>query len=164
LVLEAVADSAYLGGPLSLSKAMLHLSSTFCRECFLGAVSDGRVASKEKAQELARRLQGINEGPFAWSAADNVTSPLLAECGGSSKALCTKAIVSWYKSKGVQIPSESVYVFDDATHVAADVSSFGYNFHQVSCASRDTINANKTGRCGATLEEIARTRGSRHCH
>jgi len=163
-VLEDVADSAYLGGPLSLSKTLVHLSDTFCRECFLGAVSDGRVASEEKAQELARRLQGINEGPFSWSAADNVTSPLLAECGSSSKAPCAKAIVNWYESKGVKIPTESVYIFDDdATHMAAGISSFGYNFHQVSCASRDTINANMTGRCGATLEEITRTHGSRQC-
>uniref|UniRef100_A0A7S0FCC0 Uncharacterized protein n=1 Tax=Pyrodinium bahamense TaxID=73915 RepID=A0A7S0FCC0_9DINO len=156
-VIPGVTDTAFSGGPLTLSALGQAVSSTFCGACLLGVVSAGGASGPAEMAILQAHLPGV---PTWWSGPGVVTSPLVRGCGNNVKHICASGIRAWYEQhRHVKIPPSEVYFFDDLTGNTKNFAVMGFNARQVSCNSRE----GDIGLCGALPSEIVRMRGIFNC-
>lgn len=170
-------DSAYGGGTLVLSQlAATGINNTFCGQCFLGICSHGDAGgngSKERDFLASNVLvdssqlefsQQVVVSALSWSEGFAVQSPLIAKVKDGQKHLAVASMVQWYQLHGVNIPSSSVYFFDDKLENVAPFSTTSMNAKQISCGSRDmSIEHGAVGLCGARADEITEFSGVQPC-
>jgi len=156
-----VKDPAFGGGILTLSSLGKNIESTFCRACYTGIISAGAVGGPAERNVVQHQLRGLGSGPGFWSTPHlGLRSPLVFGCGDAVKPRCAHAIVQYYYFRqGIAIPPGEVYFFDDHTGNIWGFESYGYNAHQVSCATRE----GDVGLCGAQPYEVQRRKGISTC-
>lgn len=163
-LVPGVQDTAFGGGPLSLSQVGQNPRGGGCDGCKLGVISAGSAGldDEKKAIELGLNLSIPMQ---SWSESGTITAPLVTGCVDARKPECADGIVKWYKDKeNIEIPPNEVYFFDDSHGM--NVHGFaqrGYNAHQVSCASRDASMNGAVGLCGATANEVSKKKGTSMC-
>lgn len=153
-----VRDYAFGGGILTLSALGQNIHSTFCGGCHLGIISAGDAGGPKMKEvlQVAMRTTAI------WSHPMIIKSPFIIGCSDLQKPACAKGIVNWFQeSKGIVIPAQEVYFFDDHTGNTAGFHALGYNARQISCATRDSDP--HIGLCGGTPSEIIRAQGTFNC-
>merc|ERR1712232_600535 len=139
--------------------------------CYLGIVSYGTAGNDKEKQALANDV--LNSKVYQELAAQHpdakqftrgihvpAKSPLVIKAPDRRKQWAVEGILAWYWSKGVQIPRERVWHFDDRADNALYFEGTNFNAHQISCKSRDR---GMVGFCGATGEEFNLTPGVFHC-
>jgi hypothetical protein len=160
---------------LTLSEAGMNLDKTFCAKCMHGIVSAGQaggVDSKGKPSQ-ERDIIFSKVGPenrtlsTTWEATYapgmKVTTSLVLGWPDGQKQNAVQTMVEWFGAKGVYIPNEMVYFFDDRDINIKPFAGTGFNAQEISCATRDSKDNNAIGLCGATLAEIAPTKGVNTC-
>mmetsp|Transcript_61397 Transcript_61397/g.180094 ORF Transcript_61397/g.180094 Transcript_61397/m.180094 type:complete len:380 (-) Transcript_61397:33-1172(-) len=164
-VFGGILDDAYGGGDLALSVLGQNLLGTFCGACHLGIVSMGGAGGPQEKEVIAMQVMGGKAGS-TWSGPGgpglngSIISPLVIGCANQFKARCSKGIVDWYaRARGVHIPPQEVYFFDDTTGNTRGFADFGFNARQVSCPTR----AEPIGLCGGLPWEIQRVKGIFDC-
>jgi len=157
-----VQDTAFGGGPLTLSQVGQNPRTGECTGCKIGVISAGSAGFADEKVTLDQDL-GVSKQP--WSGPNEITAPLVTGCVDEKKPQCAEGIVKWYMDhEHTQIPADEVYFFDDSQHINIDgFAQRGYNAHQISCASRDSSMNGAIGLCGATIEEIAKRKGTSMC-
>lgn len=164
---QDVAFGLQAAGPLVLSQLAQGMGSTFCNRCHRGVVTAGG-AGGPNSKERAAVLHALG-GPAAtfggiWSepgAPETVHSALVTGAADTKKQEWVRKIVLWIRNqKGVPIPDDQVYFFDDRDGNVPPFAGTGFNAHQVSCSTRDNI----VGLCGATVAEVMEEKGVRDCH
>jgi len=159
-VMPGIYDDAFGGGDLTLSELGQAVKGTFCGTCHRGVVSAGDAGSPQEKAVLEEQLcDGPGEmGP--WSTPKDIRSQFIIGCPNGLKAECARGIVDWFANeKGIVIPDEEVYFFDDFTGNTAGFADQGFNARQVSCESREGA----IGLCGARSWEVVRAKGVRDC-
>jgi len=165
---DGVWDSAYGGGPLSLSNLARQLPQTFCATCYMGIITAGDVSGHNSAERAlivkqltAAPMRGFGGGTApTWSDTNHGNTPLLVKQSDGTKLQAISRILAWYKEKSngrVHIADKAVFFFDDKRSNVVPFEWGRYNARQVSCATRDP--AQLTGLCGGTVKEIQRTEG-----
>eukprot|EP00928_Gymnodinium_smaydae_P007878 TRINITY_DN12817_c0_g1_i1.p1 TRINITY_DN12817_c0_g1~~TRINITY_DN12817_c0_g1_i1.p1 ORF type:complete len:482 (+),score=116.59 TRINITY_DN12817_c0_g1_i1:205-1650(+) len=180
-------DSAFGGGSLTLSAlSTLGINETACGACYVGVVSHGTARG---TTDLNRRtiINALMTPSFAevvknnsdatrWSIGSNgwsvyrfgygsgrIHSPFVVKHGDTKKQWGVEGILEWYASKGIQIPRNRVWFFDDRADNVLFFNGTGMNSRQISCGSRDFGGASKVGYCGARPEEIQLLPGNIAC-
>jgi hypothetical protein len=80
-----------------------------------------------------------------------IHSPLVVWQYDKLKQWAIEGVLEWYASKGILIPRERVWFFDDRADNVQYFNGTGMNGRQISCAARD---GGSVGLCGARPEEI----------
>jgi len=163
-------DSAYGGGDLVLSDALLKLDQTFCTECFIGVISTGDASgpgSKER-DTVVKHLNSFGKlATDVWSVpgCTGLTSPIVTSCGDLVKWTAMPEVVSWYESNlHVSIAPSDVYFYDDkAGNVEAFSNGIYHNAKQIACSKRDHMWGANIGYCGAKETEITKVSGISVC-
>lgn len=172
--MPGVYDPAYGTGQLSLSEVGANLEKTFCSQCHIGIVTAGTggYSQKDKKGErdvIYEKLNSASNGKAGdgkWSVAtlNPPISPFIFSCPDPEKGDRAHDLVEWLNSKGLGIPPEEVYFFDDHLGNAGEMRKYGYNSREVSCKSRDqNIGDGIVGYCGAELSEIVKEKGYKSC-
>lgn len=149
--------------------AMLHLSDTFCKECYIGVISAGSAGGKgsdERADIVAFLQKGGKLPTSTWNQGGckqkKKGSPLITDC--SDKPSAVPGIMQWYEDKeGVSIANKDVHFYDDQDYNIITFEGTGYNVHQVSCPSDGPASHTQTTKCGATVGEINNSSGISYC-
>jgi len=165
-VLDGVYDTAYGGGPLTLSGVGQNFSSTFCQHCYVGIVTAGDASGYESAERkrLVEKLKASgNLASTAWTGPSlhqeartncqwaSIESPLVVGCNDGTKQFAVQKIVEWLaKTQGVKVAPKDVWHFDDRDNNVLPFQGTGFNARQISCGSRD----GPLGLCGAVESEI----------
>merc|ERR1712232_171199 len=139
--------------------------------CYLGIVSYGTAGNDKEKQALANDV--LNSEVYQKIAAQHpdakqftrgihvpAKSPLVIKAPDRRKQWAVEGILAWYWSKGVQIPRERVWHFDDRADNALYFEGTNFNAHQISCKSRDR---GMIGFCGATSDEFILNPGVSAC-
>lgn len=174
-VLHGIWDSAYGGGPATLSKlSVVGISATFCGGCYLGICSAGigsgegsswnqyimdHIMRSVPQDSLVARDPSIKR----WSYGTAVRSPYVLAQPNRRKHHAVAGIRAWYVQRGICIPEASVYFFGDHTENIPPFREYGFNSREISCASRDRSYHSRVGYCGAQPEEIQRVHGNSAC-
>lgn len=171
-VITAIHDSAYGGGPLTLSELATGLDKTFCLHCYLGVISHGD-ADGAKSQMRGRLLVMLNNNKEQslrvadeWSiptSSGTVTAPLALKVADSHKHRTAHGIRTWYAKKGISFTAAQTYFFDDNADNVKEFQGSGYNARQVSCGSRDNTKGDKVGWCGGVVSECVAGKGVHLC-
>jgi hypothetical protein len=174
-----VNDTAYDGGNLTLSSVGQSFGNNFCSKCYTGIVTAGDCSgyqSKERTM-LAEKLgaHGLLVST-EWSGPSllgenrancsdvQVNSTLVAGCNDGTKQYAVARVVKWLETaKGIIIPSQNVWHFDDRINNVLPFIGSGFNARQVSCESRDNDRLGAVGQCGATDAEMVPTKGISVC-
>jgi len=155
-----VFDNAFGGGDLTLSALGEGVKSTFCGDCHRGIVSAGSAGGPDEKAVLEQQLRDDSGEPAVWSGPDDIRSQFVIGCPNPQKAQCAQGVVDWFAgTKGISIPSEEVYFFDDLTGNTHGFAERGFNARQVSCHSR----MGALGLCGARPSEVVREKGVQNC-
>jgi hypothetical protein len=161
-------DTAYGGGDLVVSQALLNLDQTFCTECYLGVISTGDASGPGSAERdyMVKHLNSFGKlATEEWSVpgCTGTTSPIVTSCGDLVKWTAMPEIVSWYESNlNLSIAPDDVYFFDDKQgNVEAFSNGIYHNAKQISCNSRDL--GSSIGYCGAKTSEIVKVSGISVC-
>jgi len=164
-------DNAFGSGTLTLSAAAAGgFNRTACGACYVGVASYGGAGDGRMKRALVKRV--LNTAPFKELAANHsdatrwsrgirvpAASPLVLYAHDRLKQWAVEGILAWYWSKGVKIPRERVWHFDDRRDNVDYFAGTGFNARQVSCHSRD----GNVGFCGATQQEISLAPGVQKC-
>lgn len=174
-VLNGLWDSAYGGGPATLSElSVVGIKATACGDCYLGICSAG-IGSGEKSSwnkyildHIMRSIPQdslVDKDPTIkrWSYGTAVHSPYVLAQPNRKKHHAVKKIREWYAQRGICIPMASVYFYGDHTENIPPFREYGFNSKEISCASRDRSLGSRTGYCGAQPQEIQRVHGNRAC-
>jgi len=163
-------DPGYEGGNLSWAEATLKLASTHCSKCYIGIVSAGSAGRKgsEMRQEILEFIpskQRLGVDYFNDGCPHPVTSPFVMSCKEGAKPVTTRDIQSWYRTRGIVIPNEKVFFYDDRLNniESFEEHDFGFNAYQISCNVRDHFHGGAVGGCGMTAEEVSDTPGLHFC-
>lgn len=174
-----IADTAYGGGNLTLSPVGQSLGDTFCSKCYVGIVTAGDCSGyqSEERRMLTKRLGAHGmlvtdswTGPSQFgenrsNCSDvQVNSTLVAGCLDGTKQYAVAKVVNWLETaKGIRVPSQNVWHFDDRLNNILPFMGSGFNAKQVSCQARDNERSGAVGQCGATVSELVPTRGISAC-
>ena len=105
------------------SDAMLHLSDTFCGNCYLGVISAGSAGTEggEERADITKYLSKGGKLPTdKWNpdGCENKGSPLIVDC--SNKPSAVPGILEWYKTaQGVNIADQDVRPLEYHTYITA---------------------------------------------
>mmetsp|Transcript_5407 Transcript_5407/g.15997 ORF Transcript_5407/g.15997 Transcript_5407/m.15997 type:complete len:227 (+) Transcript_5407:97-777(+) len=162
-------DTAYGGGPLTLSALSQSISKTFCSACYLGVISAGIVGGADSAE---RRIlhSSLSSSPYMkwltkrWQSpgCTPVTGPLITGCIDGHKQTAVPGIIDFYtRFTGDVINDWDVHFFDDRKQNIVPFWRTPYNAHQISCSRRD--RGGDIGLCGASADEVGSARGVTLC-
>lgn len=171
-------DAAYGGGTATLSAlADAGINTTFCNGCYLGITSAGTGSGEQSPWNkyiLEKVMRGDVQDDFTmrypesktWSFGMKVQSPYVLAQPDGHKQRAVEKVRRWYgeSPRGICIVPQNVYFFGDRTENIMPFAEKEINSKQASCASRDEhIGNGMVGYCGATPQEIQRTRGNVVC-
>jgi len=167
-------DQKHHGYDMLRADAMLHLSATFCSNCYVGVISAGDAGgegSEERADLTKYLKQGGKLPTDKWNprsptrvqdGCTNISSPLITDCG--FKPAAVPGILKWYKdSQAVTIADKDVYFFDDKAFNIVGFEGHPYNARQISCPTDGSSGHTDDGKCGAEVAEITKFSGISYC-